>query len=883
MTSLLGKDGTIRWFVALVVIAGTSIPFASVAVSGPELFVPITLVLGAIAELLTGIILFARFRRDQHRSAAMLATTYLALAFLAFSAAWFVPLAPGRSGMFPANPQLAAWLSYTARAGFLGAILVYVMLRIRPDDILSPERARRELPFWFLGGPIVGVAAYVLVTRANDGLPVIFGSTAGSMFRVGGAGPAALVLAVLATGALLRLRRRSEIEEALLLAAFASLLTIFLHLIDDRRFIVSWYAGRLLALLSASFVLVAALRDLLRWRERALSLQDALTGASQRAERHGRRLETLWKLGANPTADDESYLRALLAEGANVLRDGVRFHGSIARREDDEMVLDIVHGPEQTPLKMGDRFFVDDSLLGVVLREGKTISTLDVKRDLRFARVSHLQTITTRGAIATPFRVGKTVYVIGFVAPEAFEEPFSPLDHAYIETLASLCASRLHQRAQGERLRYQADHDALTGLLNRTALRVRGHDALRDPIRAAVVVLSVDRFREVNEAHGPHAGDVVLVDVARRLERATQHGDLVARLGGDTFGILVPQAGTRGEIEQRVTAFHACFAEPFLIGDRGEAATVSLTATAGVAISPDDGLAFEQVLARAEAAAFASKQNGPARLTFFDRRLADAFTRSRRLQSDLARALERNEFDLHFQPHIEIASGRVVGAEALIRWNHPERGLLRPAEFIPFAEEHGLIGGIGAWVMRETVHLSRDWRRADPNFTAWFNLSPVELTDETLLERLVELDESLHGVGVEITETAAMRNVHETTRAIAALRAAGLRIALDDFGTGYSSLAHLKRLPIDVVKIDHVFIAGIPGDAQDLAIVEAVISIGASYGFTTLAEGVEKRSQVAFLARAGCALAQGYAYAHPMPADAFDRWLRDRRQVPGRS
>ena len=840
-----------------------------------------TLVFSAIAELLTCVILLARYRREPRRSGAMLAATFLGLGLLTLSSVSLAPFVQGRSGLLPADRQLASWMYFFVRTGFLASILIYVALRSRPGDELSPRRAARELPAWVLGAPVVGVGGYLLVARVADALPVIF--EAGPVFRTSGAGLALLVLAVLAIAALLMLRRRGEIEEALVLAAVAFTLDITLHLIDDRRYVVGWGLARLLSVLAASFVLAAAYRDLLRWRERALNLEDALAGASERAERHARRLETLWKLGANPTADDESYLRALLAEGSNVLREGIRFRGSIARRDADEMVIDVAHGLEELSLKIGDRFDAYDSLLGVVVGEGRTVSSQDVKRDLRFARVSHLHAIQTRAGIGTPFRVGRTTYVIAFIAPDGLDEPFSPLDHAYIETLASLCASRLHQRAQGERLRYQAEHDALTGLLNRSALRVRGHDALRDPIRAAVLVLSVDRFREVNETHGPQAGDLVLVEIARRLARAAHPGDLVARLGGDTFAVLIPSAGTRGEIEQRVAHFQRCFEEPILAGERSDAPPVRLTATVGIAVSPDDGLAFEQVLARAEAAAFAGKQNAPARATFFDRRLADAFTRSRRMHGDLTRALERDEFVLYLQPHIEIATGRVAGAEALIRWNHPDRGLLRPAEFVPFAEEHGLMAEIGAWVARETVQLSREWRRSDRHFTAWFNLSAVELADPALLERLHELGDGLHGVGVEITETAAMRNVHETMRAIAALREAGLRIALDDFGTGYSSLAQLKRLPIDVVKIDQVFISGVPGDAQDLAIVEAVISIGASYGFTTLAEGVEKQSQVAFLARAGCALAQGYAYAHPMPADAFDRWLRDRRQVPERS
>jgi EAL domain-containing protein (putative c-di-GMP-specific phosphodiesterase class I) len=209
----------------------------------------------------------------------------------------------------------------------------------------------------------------------------------------------------------------------------------------------------------------------------------------------------------------------------------------------------------------------------------------------------------------------------------------------------------------------------------------------------------------------------------------------------------------------------------------------------------------------------------------------------------------------------------------LIRWNHPERGLLEPGVFIPFAERHGLAGAIGAWVMQETARASREWRRRDPSFRAWFNLTAAEMRDATLVPRLSEMGESLTGLGVEVTESVAMQNVVETLTVMEALRGAGIHVALDDFGTGYSSLAHLKRLPIDVVKIDRAFVTGLPADRFDVAIVEAVLSIAGNFRFETLAEGIETEGQATFLQSAGCALGQGFLYGHPMPADEFESLL----------
>jgi EAL domain-containing protein (putative c-di-GMP-specific phosphodiesterase class I) len=234
----------------------------------------------------------------------------------------------------------------------------------------------------------------------------------------------------------------------------------------------------------------------------------------------------------------------------------------------------------------------------------------------------------------------------------------------------------------------------------------------------------------------------------------------------------------------------------------------------------------------------------------------------------LLAALDRNEFVLYFQPHVSLANGKIDGAEALIRWQHPDQGLLAPGAFIPFAEEVGLVTKIGAWVMQETARLSRPWRTANPDFHIWFNLSGAEFKDPALLSRLQGLGDDLWGIGVEINESVAMDNVDETLTIMNALHKAGLFIALDDFGTGYTSLQHLKRLPIDVLKIDRVFVAGLP---QDKSLVEVLLSIARAFSFATLAEGIETAEQAAALHAVGCEFGQGYFYARPMPADDFSK------------
>lgn len=244
------------------------------------------------------------------------------------------------------------------------------------------------------------------------------------------------------------------------------------------------------------------------------------------------------------------------------------------------------------------------------------------------------------------------------------------------------------------------------------------------------------------------------------------------------------------------------------------------------------------------------------------------------MKDALLAALDRNEFVLYFQPHVSLGNGRVDGAEALIRWQHPEQGLLAPGTFIPLAEEFGLVTQIGAWVMRETARLSRPWRTANPDFHIWYNLSKAEFKDPGLISRLHELGDDLWGIGVEINESVAMEDVDETLTIMNALHKEGLFIALDDFGTGYTSLQHLKRLPIDVLEIDRVFVSGVSHNKQDNSLVEVLLSIARAFSFATLAEGIETEEQAAALRSLGCELGQGYLYARPMPADDFALFIK---------
>jgi diguanylate cyclase (GGDEF)-like protein len=590
------------------------------------------------------------------------------------------------------------------------------------------------------------------------------------------------------------------------------------------------------------------------------------------AQLNAARLDLIWRAGTSG-ADDDTFLRELIDSASRAIVQGRHFAGVIARLDGDEFEIEVANDTATAAGEgVGYRVPVDVHRGAIDANVVEAVADLPPER-----RASQ----NWRAALFAPFDSGRTQYSVGFLSTEPKATPFTPFDTSFIETVANLCATRIRQRAQFERLRYQTQHDALTSLLNRASFRASGFKAMGLSHAVGLLVLNLDNFRHTNDTLGQQTGDALLVEVAARLEGAATKNETVGRLGGDSFAILIENCGGHAEAQASAYRYLHSFNYPFGTGDREDRERVSLGASIGIAVSPGDADGFEMLLARADVACFAAKDAGRGQVSVFDLAVEETFAATRVLKNDLQSAISRNEFVLYFQPHIDLRTKRIVGAEALIRWNHPERGLVEPNAFIPFAERHGYASAIGAWVMQETARLSYHWRRSEPNFRTWFNLSAAEMHDATLVPRLRDSGGDLSGLGVEITESVAMQNVVETLAVMEALRNAGVQVALDDFGTGYSSLAHLKRLPIDVVKIDRAFVTGLPGDRFDAAIVDAVLSIAGNFDFETLAEGIEEEAQADFLRSAGCALGQGYLFARPMPASQFDELLaRQNKGVP---
>jgi diguanylate cyclase (GGDEF)-like protein/PAS domain S-box-containing protein len=429
----------------------------------------------------------------------------------------------------------------------------------------------------------------------------------------------------------------------------------------------------------------------------------------------------------------------------------------------------------------------------------------------------------------------------------------------------------------------QANFDTLTQLPNRRMFHDRlAHDMLksqRDRSRIAILFIDLDHFKEVNDTLGHAQGDILLVDAARRIGACVRKSDTVARLGGDEFTVILAELdpAEQGERVERIAQqIIDSLRAPFALGQ--EQAFVS--ASIGITLYPDDALQIDDLLKHADQAMYAAKDAGRNRFSYFTPTLQVAALNRMRLTNDLRGALKASQFELYFQPIVDLASGAIDKAEALIRWNHPQRGVVSPLEFIPLAEASGLIMEIGDWVFHEAARWVRRWRlEHHPQFQVSVNQSPLEFQREgdsyaRWLEHLRALDLPGQSLVVEITEGLLLDASSTVSTKLLQLRDAGIQVALDDFGTGYSSLSYLKKFDIDYLKIDRSFTRNLAPDSSDMALSDAIIVMAHKLGLKVIAEGVETPEQRDLLAAAGCDYGQGYLFAKPMPAEQFDAFLR---------
>ncbi|MNZ59705.1 Cyclic di-GMP phosphodiesterase Gmr [compost metagenome] len=436
------------------------------------------------------------------------------------------------------------------------------------------------------------------------------------------------------------------------------------------------------------------------------------------------------------------------------------------------------------------------------------------------------------------------------------------------------------------RLDYQAHHDPLTGLPNRLLFENRLQQALdeaqAEQRRGAVLFLDLDRFKHINDSLGHPVGDLLLQGIAKRLREQLREIDTVARLGGDEFIVLMPTLQQTSDVERVANKLMSAFGTPFNAGGH----EFFMSSSMGISLFPEHGEDVATLVKNADSAMYKAKARGRNRIEFYTADLSFQATERMALENDLRRAAERGELHLYYQPKQCLSSGLLVGAEALLRWRHPLHGDVPPERFVALAEENGSILELGDWVLQEACRQLSCWQKDFAPFGPLaVNLAGAQLRQPQLVGRISEL---LAAAGLapgnlqlEITETFVMSQKEEALPILQALKELGLQLAIDDFGTGYSSLSYLKRLPIDILKIDQSFIAGLPDDPEDAAITRAIIALGRSMQLTVIAEGVETKSQERFLAFEGCQQIQGYVLSKPLPAEEFASKFLKLRQAVG--
>ena len=493
-------------------------------------------------------------------------------------------------------------------------------------------------------------------------------------------------------------------------------------------------------------------------------------------------------------------------------------------------------------------------------------------------------------------------------------------DAGEVTEVALLLEDVTERKNLEDRLAYQAFHDPLTGLPNRTLLLDRLAQALmrvqhrseRNTERGtertsergsqrgqqvALLFMDLDNFKYVNDSLGHDSGDRLLVEVARRLQGRLRPADTVARLGGDEFVVLLEEVEDTEEVLQAAERISSALAAPFALSGEEVFAPASIGIALGGAwaAGPSSGAPAgrgrpEDLLRKADLAMYEAKRRGKGRHVVYEAAMGTQVGERLKLENDLRKALARNEFELYYQPKVSLADGRFVGVEALLRWHHPERGLVSPAEFIPLAEETGLIVAIGLWVLRRACGQAHEWRSQGPwqerraerwtdegqNIpappTMWVNLSARQLQEPDLSRQvsavLEETGLDATGLGLEITESVLVGDGSASVSLLEDLKALGVSLAVDDFGTGYSSLAYLKRLPVDYLKIDRSFVGGLGVDAGDETIVSAVLGLARAMKLEVVAEGVETRGQLERLRELECQRGQGFYWSRPLPAEA---------------
>jgi diguanylate cyclase (GGDEF)-like protein len=888
--------GVYRWGIAS---AARALPFAFVLVLAvisvlaaigavlPDISLPRVAVVAPIAyfvtilaEVCAAFVLFAGLRDGAgRRSTLVLALAFAANAAVSVLAFVVLPMMPLDPPILEASLQTAIWLFVGWHVVAAAGSLAYAAVRALGDE--PPPTAR----FAAMAGAIA-IGSVVLIVAlsflAVDHLPRLVDGSLAVRYSDTPVGILVFGALALATYAAFRIDRPSPIDRALSLFLLALTLEFGLLALGQRRFTAPFYLGRFTLFVSATYLLVAAIRTATEAQIRLSNVETTLKRiASESAVRAGR-LRALREIAPRMSQTSELDSNTILSTAAAALRPHKRMRGYFGHVDADGIVVDAVgwHAGDADAAPVADVVFtgavipIDNTIVrhltdGEPIRAWDDLGTASEARELLGVRLG------LRSCIGATTSIGEKRYFVLFFSTDAMtDDPFAEDDLAYVDVVASFFANRVSHELLFAQTQYQIEHDALTGLENRLHFRKILRDEVRSGRPFAIAFANIDDFRRVNEQEGSAIADELLVEIAAGLS-AISPNDVVARMSGDEFGILLRGPRTHDEATAALAKYAAIFETPFTGGALDETHSIRISMSIGAARFPDDADSGEQLMRRAGVALDVAKTRGGSCTMIFDASMESILDDSRLRALEITDAIANDQFTLVYQPTFALGTRTIVGAEALIRWDHAHRGRLLPAEFVGFAERNGMIAPLSRWVVRALIRDIAD-TPLPAGFRIYFNLAAQMLDD---IPFIAELGETLAAaprlvdhLGIEVTETAAMQNVERSKHTIDLLRRWGIAVAIDDFGTGYSSLSYLKKLTVDMIKVDQSFIAGLPDDEQDCALAEMLLRITDRFGFTTLAEGIENEAQVRWLIDQGCRFGQGYLLAEPAPfADLMQR------------